>query len=61
MFNSVNSQTEVEVLQNESRVSGDKRDQLDYDRLFDSNDPYLSMLGLPGKRSDNRKTYNDSE
>lgn len=48
MFNSVNSQTEVEVLQNESRVSGDKRDQLDYDRLFDSNDPYLSMLGLPG-------------
>ncbi len=57
MFNkSIDSNAEVEYL-DESSIDMSLRPSLDRDRLLDTNDDYLSMLGLPHERQAHR-TYN---
>ena len=57
MFNkSIDSNAEVEYL-DESSIDMSLRPSLDRDRLLDTNDDYLSMLGLPHERQAHR-SYN---
>ncbi len=52
IFNSFDSNDKVVVL-DESSISSDTK-SLDQNRLVDSNDSYLSMLGLPQERNAHR-------
>ena len=56
MLNSIHSDVVVEVL-DESSISMSLRPSLDLNRLLDTNDEYLSMLGLPHERQAHR-SYN---
>ena len=47
----------VTVLTNESPINMSLRKSLDLNRLLDTNDDYLSMLGLPHERQAHR-SYN---
>jgi hypothetical protein len=53
MFNSINSNATVEYL-DESSIDMSLRPSLDLNRLVDTNDEYLSMLGLPHERQAHR-------
>ncbi len=53
MFNSINSNAEVEYL-DESSIDMNLRPSLDLNRLLDTNDSYTSMLGLPHERQAHR-------
>ncbi len=56
MFNSINSNDTVEYL-DESSIDMSLRPSLDLNRLLDTDDEYLSMLGLPHERQAHR-VYN---
>ena len=53
MLNSFHSDVVVEVL-DESSIDMNLRKSLDINRLLDTNDDYLSMLGLPHERQAHR-------
>jgi hypothetical protein len=53
MLNSFHSDVVVEVL-DESSIDMNLRKSLDINRLLDTNDDYLDMLGLPHERQAHR-------